>query len=322
MPVTGTLDASRRSWTTEEVEPRRALAYWTDTVCDRFLALDIETPPRPGFRATLDQVELGAATANFIRATSQTVRRTRARIARSDESMFVLMQLRTGHVQLRQQGRMAVVAPGESVLINATEPYELNCPVPTSVLALRLPHAWLTHWLPDPGRHAVRKFESGGWSSALNAALASLEADSCDTLALPQGTVADQLAALLTLAIGRDAAPGPDHRLISALRQTLREELHNPDLTPLSLAARHQMSKRRLHYAFAAAHTTFSEQLVQLRLEQARSLLADPHHATLPVAEVAARCGFLDPSHFARRFRRQYGQSPLAFRASVIGRKH
>ena len=54
----------------------------------------------------------------------------------------------------------------------------------------------------------------------------------------------------------------------------------------------------------------------------ARSLLADPHHATLPVAEVAARCGFLDPSHFARRFRRQYGQSPLAFRASVIGRKH
>jgi len=35
------------------------------------------------------------------------------------------------------------------------------------------------------------------------------------------------------------------------------------------------------------------------------------------VIEVAARCGFADPSHFARRFRRQLGVAPLAFRRSV-----
>ena len=322
MPVTVAQPDGRRRWSTEEVEPHRALAYWRDTVCDRFLDLEIDTPSRPAFRATLDQVELGAATASFIHASTQTVRRTRAKIARTDESLFVLMQLRRGQMQLRQQGRLAHVAAGESVLINATEPYELDCPGPSSALVLRMPQPWLGQWLPGAERHAVRQFAQEGWSGALNAALASLEADACDTLALPHGAVADQLAALLTLAIGRDTAPKPDRRLITALRQSLREALHDPALTPLALAARHQISKRRLHYAFAEAHTTFSEQLLQLRLEQARSLLVDPRQATLPVAEVAARCGFLDPSHFARRFRRQFGQSPLHCRASALGRKH
>jgi AraC-like DNA-binding protein len=32
------------------------------------------------------------------------------------------------------------------------------------------------------------------------------------------------------------------------------------------------------------------------------------------VMEVAARCGFAEPSHFARRFCSRYGLSPLEFR--------
>jgi AraC-like DNA-binding protein len=61
---------------------------------------------------------------------------------------------------------------------------------------------------------------------------------------------------------------------------------------------------------------------MRLRLERARQMLSDAHLFDLPVAEVAARCGFADPSHFARRFRRQFGHSPLQFRASVLRAKH
>ena len=81
VPDTG----GRRRWSTEGVDPGQALAYWIDTVCDRFLALDIDTPVARSFSATLDQVELGVTTANFIQAARQRVCRTPAKIARSGD---------------------------------------------------------------------------------------------------------------------------------------------------------------------------------------------------------------------------------------------
>ncbi|MEY4761956.1 MAG: hypothetical protein RLZZ200_1812 [Pseudomonadota bacterium] len=312
----------QRHWSTEQVDPRQALAWWIDTVCDRFLELDIEAPASGRFQASLDQVELGTATANFIRAGSQNVQRTQAKIARSAEPVVVLLQLRAGRMQLDQGGQQVHVEPGESVLINAARPYALRCPVPTHALALRLPGAWLSRWLPDADRHALRLFKAGGWNGALNAALASLEPAACDQLALPKGAVADQLAALLTLAVGRDPTFSPDYRLADALGRTVRERLHETGLAPADVAAQHRISTRRLHYAFAAEKTTFARALLEARIERAKELLSAPRQATLPVSEVALRCGFADASHFARRFRQLAGLSPLAFRAAVLGRKH
>jgi len=53
-----------------------------------------------------------------------------------------------------------------------------------------------------------------------------------------------------------------------------------------------------------------------LRLEAARSLLADPH---LPIKAVADRLGFADASHFAKWFRRQAGLTPQAWRQGGAG---
>ena len=53
---------SVRCWSTADVDQDRALAYWVDTVCDRFIALDIDAPARNGFWARLEQVDLGPGT--------------------------------------------------------------------------------------------------------------------------------------------------------------------------------------------------------------------------------------------------------------------
>ena len=314
------LEARRvRRWSTEEVEQRRALAYWVDTVCDRFLELDIDTPLRERFRARLVQADLGVATANFLEAERQRVHRTRAKIAHSRYPVFFLLQLRAGQMRLQQMGREADIRRGECVVIDGTEPYEIDCPVPTSALALRLPEEWLKGWLPCPERLAAVRFAGGGWSSALGAALGSLDADSCNRLALPGSAVADQIAALLVLAAGPDSPAASRPSLYEDLVVTLRDRLHEPDLTPLAVAADHRISIRTLHYAFARAGSTFVEQLTWLRLERARTILSDVRLAGLSVGEVAARCGFTDQSHFARRFRQQFGHAPLQFRNSRTG---
>lgn len=307
-------------WSTEEVDPRHALAYWVDTVCDRFLELEIDTPLRDRFRARLEQAELGPATVNLVSAESQRVRRTRAKIAHSRYPVFFLLQLRAGQIVLRQLGREAHIRSGESVLIDGTEPYELVCPEATSSFAVRLPDPWLKCWLAHPESCGARVFSGAGWSAALNAALGSLEVDSLERLILPPSVVAEQIAALLALAAGGEGPAGVRRSLYEELISTLRDRLHEPGLTPIDVARQHHVSKRSLHYAFARAGTTFNEQLMRLRLERARALLGDPRFADLPISEIAARCGFADPSHFARRFRRRFSEAPLYVRRSATGR--
>jgi len=312
-----------RHWSTDEVDPRRALAYWVDTICDRFLELEIDTPLRDGFHARLDQVAFGPATANFLSAAVQRVHRTRAKIAGARAQVFILLQLRAGRMRLRHIGHDLCLGPGECVFIDSTEPYQVDSPQETRALALSLPAPWLRSWLSCPERHAARVFGAGGWNGALCAALASLELSSCDQLALPRDALAEPIAALLKLAIGRERAPAAGRPvLLHQLMRTLRNRFHEADLSLSALAAEQGISSRSLHYAFAGAHTTFVEQLLHLRLERARELLADPQLSDLPIAEVAARCGFSDPSYFSRRFRRRYAQAPLRFRRTANRRQH
>lgn len=312
-----------RHWSTSAVSQQQALAYWVDTVCDQFLELEIDTPVRSCFHACLDQVELGPATANFLEAETQLVRRTKAKIARMHSPMFMLMQLRVGSVRFKQQGREVRVGPGECVFIDGTEPYELECPHLTKAVALRLPGDWLRGWLAQPEQYAARLFTAGGWSSALCAAVASLEVDSCDQLALPRDAIADPIVTLLKMAIGPEREASPQQPLLfNRLLRTLQNRFHEPDLSPLHVAAEHGISARSVHYAFARTGTTFVERLMELRLKRGRDMLSDGHLFDLPVAEVAARCGFADPSHFARRFRKRFGQSPLEFRTAVTRARH
>src|SRR3569833_3947235 len=110
----------QRHWSTQEVNQQRALAYCVDTVCDQFLELEIDSPVRNRFHASLDQVDLGPATANFFEADTQLVRRTSAKLARMRAPMFVLMQLRVGEVRFRLLGCDVRLGHGECVFVDGT----------------------------------------------------------------------------------------------------------------------------------------------------------------------------------------------------------
>jgi AraC family transcriptional regulator, positive regulator of tynA and feaB len=306
----------RFRWTTEDVEPRHALAYWVDTVCRSFLEIDIDSPERSSFQARLDAVPFGSGSLYLVQAGAQNVRRTPQNIARSQGDWTILMQVRNGHARFRQHGRECDLKAGDCTVVDCTEPYELDCQNSTRSLVLRFPREWLATWLPSPQGAAARVFSPGeGWGGALSAAMAGLEHCVESDLQLPAGTVADQLAGLVALAAGPEAqAARPSDRLYRQLRNALHERCLEPNLSPDNFAAGQGISRRYLYLLFARAGTTFGNELMRFRLEAAHRLLSDRRCDALTVMEVAARCGFAEPSHFARRFRSSYGLSPLEFR--------
>ena len=97
--------------------------------------------------------------------------------------------------------------------------------------------------------------------------------------------------------------------------QTLLTELDKTYAEPFSLqalAARYHVSAGCLSAHFRQQVGMSPMQYVTLsRLNRARMLL---HSTDLSVMEIAAQCGYADMSNFVRRFRQQYGITPLQFR--------
>jgi AraC-like DNA-binding protein len=254
---------------------------------------------------------------SLVEADTQIIRRTPARISQSRYGGYFLLQLRTGRLRFAQYGRESSIEVGDCVLVDCAAPYRLECLEATRSVALRFPREWLRNWLPTPEDFAGRPFRSGeGWSTALSAALANLDTDQDEEYALPEGAVAEQIAALLALAGGPQThVSRGSEKLLFRIRRTLRDRCHEAGLTPAGIADAHGISKRYLHYLFANADSTFGHELLKMRLECAHRLLSDLRFGALSVSEVAARCGFLEPSHFARKFRAAYGAGPTNYRA-------
>jgi AraC family transcriptional regulator, positive regulator of tynA and feaB len=309
---------SHRRWSTVDVEPRKALAYWIDTICQSFLEIDIETPEQTRFEAQLDSADFGPGQLYVVQARAQRVRRTPARIARSSQSQpyALLMQLRQGRGVFRQYGRECDLQVGDCVVVDCNEPYLLDCLGATRSVVMRFPQSWLSSWIPSTEAVAARTFRATDrWGNALSAALSNLESFPSTDLALPAGIVAEQLAALLALAAGPDArVTNSSDRLLQGLQEELRERCHEVGLTPAQLAARRGISSRYLHLLFARSGTTFGSELMRHRLAAAHRMLNDSRYTNINVTEIAARCGFAEPSHFARRFRKTYGVGPSEFR--------
>ena len=70
-------------------------------------------------------------------------------------------------------------------------------------------------------------------------------------------------------------------------------------------------SRRQLQRSFAEAGTSVRETLHAIRMQRAAEMLAD---SALPVAEIARRVGYREPTQFTKAFRRYYGMPPSEWR--------
>jgi AraC-like DNA-binding protein len=120
------------------------------------------------------------------------------------------------------------------------------------------------------------------------------------------------LRALIVTAVDRDSTQrrqSLEATLLLRIKHYVERHLTESTLNVESIAAAHHVSVRRVYQVWAGSELSLGQWIIRARLEGARRELARPGIASA-IAVVARRWGFLDATHFARRFRAAYGLSP------------
>jgi transcriptional regulator GlxA family with amidase domain len=115
------------------------------------------------------------------------------------------------------------------------------------------------------------------------------------------------------LVVQRDSTGACHHDdpIVSAARRFLLAHLED-DISVDDVAEACRVGRSTLDRVFRSAEGRGPAAVLrEMRLERAKQLLIT---TDLPLADVAARCGFNYLSHFSRAFKEQTGQSPSGWR--------
>lgn len=311
---------------TNGAPPRKRVALWQDIVCDVFVQLDCRSDAGDSFRGAIDARDLGPLQCTDVTSSRQRVFRTPARIARARED-FVLVALGVAGVGgVVQDGREAVIAPGQFALYDTTRPYELRFDADFQQTVIQLPRRDLLRRIGATEGLTATTF-------AADRPLERLTADFLRGLAAAAGAVAPEAAGRLsgqaldllatTLAERLDAVPAgsTSHRAATLFRvkAQIEAQLGDGELTLAAVAAALGLSPRYVNDLLADEHMSFRRYLLARRLERCRRSLAAPAQAHLQIGEIAFLWGFNDLAHFSRAFKQRFGLSPRAWRAGAPG---
>jgi AraC family transcriptional regulator, positive regulator of tynA and feaB len=308
-----------QTWTTRERQPGEALSYWKDIIRENLLDLQIDSAQRVDFYGHIVKRSLGALKANFISVSQQRVWRSEQGGRRAADAIFHLIHLRQGVQFVEHCGRNLRLEPGDCLLVDCESGFSFDFPEGVEALVLEIRKDWIQGWLPAPEEAAGQILgRKGGWGATLASALGNLTPALAD-IGLPHSAIAEQIAVLLALSTSPAMPALTTHKrtLMKRASETLRERCQEPDLDPSAVAASLGLSRRYIHMLFAAAGTTFSHELYSCRLQRAQRLLRDRRYDGVGIAEIAWNCGFSEPSHFTRRFRKCFGVPPTAYRRSL-----
>ncbi|MFF4114435.1 helix-turn-helix domain-containing protein [Streptomyces sp. NPDC001714] len=265
---------------------------------------------------------VGGLTQFSARTTPLTIRRTLRQTRDGSETRLIVAVQRSGTATVVQNGREAVVRPGDMVLVDSARPFTAVNASGTHHHYFCLPRAGLA--LPDRllGRITATRLGPANPVAALAAAHLSRLADSC---ALPESPAAPQLdrstvelvrAVIATQLGAADLARGPlEDTLALRIMEHVRRRIDDPALSAARIAGEFGISVRRLYAVLARSDIELGEWIRARRLEACRADLADPHKLRQTVAAVARGHGFTDASHFGRLFKETYGIPPGEWRA-------
>ncbi len=235
--------------------------------------------------------------------------------------LSLMLQL-SGATLASQEGRAAMMRPGEMCVIDSRLPFELSVDgLLSHFIVLQMPRPAALSRNPSLERHTAQVFDVNDSGTGLLRNLLLNTAESTPSLREDQRGAA--LAALIQL-LGMQRIEGDTDNNGSSWRvraalSYIENSLADPQLTATKIAEAQGVSRRRLDQIMVAATgTPLSSQIWLRRLKQAASDLRDPRYASKTVTQIAFAAGFEDVAHFTRAFKRRYSVPPREWRKADL----
>lgn len=298
------------------------IAEWRRQVTASFVALDIHPLSEEPFLGRIARTDVGQVSVFRIEHTACIVARTPKLVRRGASDLIKVSLQLSGDEVIEQDGRVALLHPGDIAIYDTSRPYTLRFDGTTSLLVLTFPHGYLD--LPREELAAVTATAfplESPLGRVVNPFLAGL-AGSLEELPGSNGqrlarTALDLLMTLVSSELQQGVQQDPKRQLLHEILGTIDRMLGDPDLSPAQIAKAHFISTRHLHAVFAERGITVAGWIRERRLEHIRRDLADATLHDQTIAAIASRWGLVNPAHFSRLFRATFEQSPSEYRQAT-----
>lgn len=253
--------------------------------------------------------------------------RTERHVASDVRGDFLIGFLRgRSRMALAQRGREMILEPGQLAFYSNAEAYRNTPEGPSISAGLSIPRALLLERIGNAEDLFIKPLDAAQPAVQhlrryMDFLLASDEV-AADPLLARQVSATLLDLVVLALGAGGDAAEMAQGRgLRAARRQQILAEIAaghtDPAFSPQILAAKLALSPRYLQKLLHETGASFTERVLELRLQSARGMLASRKLDDIKISDIAGRSGFNDISHFNHCFRRRFGASPTEYRRGL-----
>lgn len=297
-------------------EPDEAFARY----CDLYArGADIERTNAP-FLARVRSWRLDR-TLLFAREYGGICHRRRERVASDGFDHFTLNHVVSGELFAGPDGKAMSIKPGESILIDTSEPAETGADH-VVLITVSLARDSVRAAVGDVG--GLHGYLVGAEEGGLLGAMLRALVDQMPHLPfVAHATVTRTLIDLLSVAINpygsgaRSEFYRLEHVRYETVRRLIEANVGVPDFSIQDITNATGISRAGLYRLFESCGGV-NRFIQQCRLQQLRDRLDNRVFDSMSLAELAPPLGFSDESHASRLFKQAFGITPGAYRAASI----
>jgi AraC-like DNA-binding protein len=306
------------TWNTESFLASSRYDAWADTLNGNYGSWDPGKSSTPAFDAHLETVNIGNITLQNCICDPCTADRKAWHI-NQDTEFFAIQLVLSGKERMCFDGEDYQLNAGDMFIWDSTSPMTFDVIDRLHKISLIMPLDRLRDWLPRTWRSIPRKLPTDSANNILlRSLMTSMVGDDFYRTKVNDTAVSE--AAIAMLASGLDQSREAKSQSIrqeqlARLKDYIHKHLHDSDLDISQIAKANKISARYLHWVFGESGSTASRYILELRLETCRRDLLNPVMRARSIAAIAYAAGFSNPSHFTRRYRDFYDESPSETRS-------
>lgn len=302
---------------------------WRDVIASRYGSADIVRLPDRPFFARSEIVQFGAVGVVRSETTARRFRRTSQQADDGSGAYLIAFNAGSSPTAVSQHGKEVVYAPNQIWLCSTASAIDTQSETGSKWIGVSIPAAHLAQAVPgveglvtealNEARPAVRHLRR-----YVELLLAADEVGDDAPLNRYVDTTLLDLVALALGAHGDIAEIAGTRGLRAARTQAIVDEIKagyaDPAFSVRGLALKVGLAPRSVQNLLSETGASFTERVLELRLQRARRMLADRRHDHMKIGDIAYACGFNEVPYFNRCFRRRFGCSPREYRNGQGGR--